>query len=274
MKKGLQKILPLSVLLTLAVTGCADNAPVSVTKTVQKAESTAAVSAVSDQYRDAEENPPEAETGAVGVEGIHEPPDDAQPLYGSHRKKPSGEQLEAALNALQHYFGITPELEEYVTSSRYLPEETFEGELYEAQTTIRFNALDNNFEWNDSMENRYVKPDYSVSFLESGEIKAIYLQGMYTVWDRALKPPTVEEAKTLTRQFLLSTKLFEEKDIELLGAGYANDTSIAVVYKDGKDGGIVVAVDVASGNIDCFDRMSRNRAMKWITPIEAGSGKG
>lgn len=61
-------------------------------------------------------------------------------------------------------------------------------------------------------------------------------------------------------------KLFAEKDIELLGAAFTNDTSIAVIYKDGKDGAIVVTVDVASGKVDCFDRQSRGRAMRWIAP--------
>ena len=97
---------------------------------------------------------------------------------------------------------------------------------------------------------------------------------MNTVWEDADRPPTVEEAKKITRQFLLSKKLSAEEDIELLGAAFNNDTSIAVIYKDGRDGAIVVTVDVASGKVDCFDRQSRGRAMRWITPIEAGSGKG
>ena len=84
----------------------------------------------------------------------------------------------------------------------------------------------------------------------------------------------VYKRQKVTRQFLISKKLFAEKDIELLGAAFTNDTSIAVIYKDGKDGAIVVTVDVASGKVDCFDRQSRGRAMRWIAPLDAGAGKG
>lgn len=275
MKKRVLKKWLLSVLAVLTVTGCAGKNPEDAVENAVT-ESAAEVSAVSEPYREtAQEESQATDTVARDVEGIHEPPSDVAPVYSdgtsdSRRKEPSQEQLEAALAALQYYFGITLDLAEYETSTVLWPEEIFEGELYKANTTVWFNALENR-----KVEGgAYVKPDYSVSFLENGEIKDIYLLGMSTVWEKAQKPPTVEEAKKLTKEFLISTKLFEEKNIECLGAGYANDTSIAVVYEDGKDGGIVVAVDVASGKIDCFDRMSRNRAMKWITPIETGSGKG
>ena len=69
-------------------------------------------------------------------------------------------------------------------------------------------------------------------------------------------------------------KAFCGKGYRTSGSGLTNDTSIAVIYKDGKDGAIVVTVDVASGKVDCFDRQSRGRAMRWIAPLDAGAGKG
>ena len=97
---------------------------------------------------------------------------------------------------------------------------------------------------------------------------------MNTVWEDAQRPPTWKKRKKVTRQFLISKKLFAEKDIELLGAAFTNDTSIAVIYKDGKDGAIVVTVDVASGKVDCFDRQSRGTGHEMDCPLDAGAGKG
>ncbi len=189
------------------------------------------------------------------------------------QKTPSPEMVQKAAEALNYYFDVTLDTKDFEITSRFSPEEVYEGDLYKANTTLFF-ASPENREKTGVFTGEYVTPEYMVSFLENGEIKDIYLSGMNTVWEDAQRPPTVEEAKKVTRQFLISKKLFAEKDIELLGAAFTNDTSIAVIYKDGKDGAIVVTVDVASGKVDCFDRQSRGRAMRWIAPLDAGAGKG
>ena len=189
------------------------------------------------------------------------------------QKTPSPEMVQKAAEALNYYFDVTLDTKDFEITSRFSPEEVYEGDPYKANTTLFF-ASPENREKTGVFTGEYVTPEYMVSFLENGEIKDIYLSGMNTVWEDAQRPPTVEEAKKVTRQFLISKKLFAEKDIELLGAAFTNDTSIAVIYKDGKDGAIVVTVDVASGKVDCFDRQSRGRAMRWIAPLDAGAGKG
>lgn len=265
MKRRIQLLLHLGALLVLVLTECAAKAP------------DGGGTASEDSAETERQTQQWIETSAKKQDGIQIEAEAGTQVSG----EPSGSNLEAAppelvqkaVDALNYYFDVTLDAEDFEIGSRFSPEEVYEGDLYKANTTLFFSSPKNREE-TGYFNGEYVTPEYIVSFLENGEIKDIYLAGMNTVWEDADRPPTVEEAKKITRQFLLSKKLSAEEDIELLGAAFNNDTSIAVIYKDGRDGAIVVTVDVASGKVDCFDRQSRGRAMRWITPIEAGSGKG
>lgn len=126
------------------------------------------------------------------------------------QKTPSPEMVQKAAEALNYYFDVTLDTKDFEITSRFSPEEVYEGDLYKANTTLFF-ASPENREKTGVFTGEYVTPEYMVSFLENGEIKDIYLSGMNTVWEDAQRPPTVEEAKKVTRQFLISKKLFAER---------------------------------------------------------------
>lgn len=126
------------------------------------------------------------------------------------QKTPSPEMVQKAAEALNYYFDVTLDTKDFEITSRFSPEEVYEGDLYKANTTLFF-ASPENREKTGVFTGEYVTPEYMVSFLENGEIKDIYLSGMNTVWEDAQRPPTVEEAKKVTRQFLISKKLLRKR---------------------------------------------------------------
>lgn len=100
------------------------------------------------------------------------------------QKTPSPEMVQKAAEALNYYFDVTLDTKDFEITSRFSPEEVYEGDLYKANTTLFF-ASPENREKTGVFTGEYVTPEYMVSFLENGEIKDIYLSGMNTVWEDA-----------------------------------------------------------------------------------------
>lgn len=177
--------------------------------------------------------------------------------------------VQASLDALKSYFDITVNMEDYEVSTNH-----FEGsEDAKADTSYYFSSP-KNIGTDGFLLKNPVMPSYDVLFFDNGELKAIYLLNMDLILEKPDKPVTVEDAKKIATEFMVSKQILPEDQIKLLGASVTNDISISVLYEDGKDGAVAVQVDVKTGTVGCFDRLTRERGMKWITPIEAGSGVG
>ncbi len=180
------------------------------------------------------------------------------------------EMVQSSLDALKSYFDVTVDMDEYEVSTHH-------SEGYEdvkPNSSYYFSSPQNYGSDGYALE-QAVKPSYNVIFFDNGELKAIYYLGRDLVLDQKPDQPiTVEDAKRIAKEFVVSKQLIPEDEIKVLGASVANDISISVVYEDGKDGAFAVQVGIKTGVVDCFDRLTRERGMKWITPIEEGSGVG
>lgn len=103
------------------------------------------------------------------------------------------------------------------------------------------------------MENIATKPMYDVAFTEEGDIKGIHLS--YTDWKNSEKPVTVEAAKELAKEFVISHGLAEEGSLNMIGGSTTSTDTITVVIKHKEGRALVIGVDSLAGNVRFFEDM-------------------
>ena len=117
---------------------------------------------------------------------------------------------------------------------------------------------------------RQLTPEYSISFSESKEITS--LQSMYNQADRTA-PISMEEVKSLAKDFVLAHKMTADGKLNIMGSGYGSNIAM-VLYENGKDGVVQVQVNPLSGKIEGFSYMTKSRAQLLMNPVEEGFGIG
>lgn len=117
---------------------------------------------------------------------------------------------------------------------------------------------------------RQLTPEYSISFSESKEITS--LQSMYNQADRTA-PISMEEVKSLAKDFVLAHKMIADGKLNIMGSGYGSNIAM-VLYENGKDGVVQVQVNPLSGKIEGFSYMTKSRAQLLMNPVEEGFGIG
>lgn len=122
------------------------------------------------------------------------------------------------------------------------------------------------------MENIATKPMYDVSFTEEGTVKGIHLS--YTDWKNSEKPVTVELAKELAKEFVISHGLAEEGSLNILGGSATSADTITVVIRHKEGRALVIGVDSQAGRVRFFEDMLEKAAVKSVTPLEEGKGLG
>lgn len=122
------------------------------------------------------------------------------------------------------------------------------------------------------MEHIDTKPMYDVAFAEEGTIKGVHLS--YVNWENSKKPVTIESAKELAKEFVVSHGLAEESSLNILGSTTTSADTITVVIRHKEGRALVIGVDSPAGRVRFFEDMLEKAAVKSVTPLEEGKGLG
>ena len=87
---------------------------------------------------------------------------------------------------------------------------------------------------------------------------------MYNQTDRTA-PISMEEVKSLAKDFVLAHKMTADGKLNIMGSGYGSNIAM-VLYENGKDGVVQVQVNPLSGKIEGFSYMTKSRAQLFDEP--------
>lgn len=112
--------------------------------------------------------------------------------------------------------------------------------------------------------------EYSLTFSVSKELTS--LQTLYAQ-QGTNTPLSIEEVKTMAKDFLLTHKLTAESNLKFMGSGYGSNIAMAI-FENGKNGAVQVEINPRSGKIVGFSYMTRERAELLLNPVKEGFGVG
>lgn len=182
-----------------------------------------------------------------------------------------------AVDGFKEYFGVTVDPSEFNVDIVYY--EAFDD--FEAEYLILFDAPGNReiltkegnigndgFPVPEALET--LKPEFSANLTDKKEIKGLSLS--YMGWEKSAVPLTVEESKKAAEEFMQSHKMIVDDRIEFLGATVISSTKISMLYGNGEDGAIQIAVDPYTGKVEHFGFWDRDDIV--AAPVKEGSGLG
>lgn len=181
------------------------------------------------------------------------------------------------MDGFKEYFGVTVDPSEFNVDIAYY--EAFDD--FEAEYLILFDAPGNReiltkegnigndgFPVSEALE--HLKPEFSANLTDKKEIKGLSLS--YMGWEKSAVPLTVEESKKVAQEFLQSHNMIVDGRIEFMGATVISSTRISMLYGNGKDGAIQIAVDPYTGKVEHFGFWDRDDMV--TSPVKEGSGLG
>lgn len=113
--------------------------------------------------------------------------------------------------------------------------------------------------------------EYSLSFSASKELTS--LQTLYAQQGTRNTPLSIEEVKTMAKDFLLTHKMTADSNLKFMGSGYGSNIAMAI-FENGKDGAVQVEINPRSGKIEGFSYMTKERAALLLNPVKEGFGVG
>lgn len=113
--------------------------------------------------------------------------------------------------------------------------------------------------------------EYSLSFSASEELTS--LQTLYAQQGTRDTPLSIEEVKTMAKDFLLTHKMTADSNLKFMGSGYGSNIAM-VIFENGKDGAVQVEINPRSGKTEGFSYMTRERAELLLNPVKEGFGVG
>lgn len=181
------------------------------------------------------------------------------------------------VDGFKEYFGVTVDPSKFNVDIVYY--EAFDD--FEAEYLILFDAPGNReiltkegnigndgFPVPEALET--LKPEFSANLTDKKEIKGLSLS--YMGWEKSAVPLTVEESKKAAEEFMQSHKMIVDDRIEFLGATVISSTKISMLYGNGEDGAIQIAVDPYTGKVEHFGFWDRDDIV--AAPVKEGSGLG
>lgn len=123
----------------------------------------------------------------------------------------------------------------------------------------------------DKIKSKF-KPEYFATYSEDMKLTGLYLS--YMKWEKRSVPLSVEEAKKLAVEFLISNNMIVDGKPKFMGTTIISDFRTIVTFQNGTDGAIDVAVDIYAGKVEHFEYMSKERAEMILKPVEEGEGLG
>lgn len=187
------------------------------------------------------------------------------------------ELLQAAVDGFQEYFGVAVDPSEFhVDIAYYEAFDDFDAEyllLFDAPgnreiLTKEGNIGNDGFPVPEALEQ--LKPEFSAVFTDKKEIKGLSLS--YMGWEKSAVPLTMEESKKVAEGFMQSHNMIVDGKIEFMGATVISSTRISMLYANGKDGTIQIAVDPYTGKVEHFGYWDRDDIVP--APVKEGSGLG
>lgn len=182
-----------------------------------------------------------------------------------------------AVDGFKEYFGVTVDPSKFNVDIVYY--EAFDD--FEAEYLVLFDAPGNReiltkegnigndgFPVPEALET--LKPEFSANLTDKKEIKGLSLS--YMGWEKSEVPLTVEESKKAAEEFMQSHKMIVDDRIEFLGATVISSTKISMLYGNGEDGAIQIAVDPYTGKVEHFGFWDRDDIV--AAPVKEGSGLG
>lgn len=187
------------------------------------------------------------------------------------------EVLQIAVDGFKKYFGVTVEPSKFNVDIAYY--EAFDN--FEAEYLILFDAPGNReiltkegnigndgFPVPEALEK--LKPEFVANLTDKKEIKGLSLS--YMGWEKSAVPLTVEQSKKVAEEFMKSHKMIVDGKIGFMGATVISSTRISMLYGNGKDGAIQVAVDPYTGKVEHFGFWDKDDIV--TSPVKEGSGIG
>lgn len=187
------------------------------------------------------------------------------------------ELMQIAVDGFKEYFGVTVDPSKFNVDIAYY--EAYDD--FEAEYLIFFDVPDNReilskeenigndgFPTPEALEK--LKPEFSANLTDKKEIKGLSLS--YMGWEKSAVPLTVEQSKKAAEEFMQSHKMIADGRIEFMGATVISSTRISMLYGNGKDGAIQIAVDPYAGKVEHFGYWDRDDIV--TAPVKEGSGLG
>lgn len=187
------------------------------------------------------------------------------------------ELLKIAVDGFKEYFNVTVDPSQFnVDIAYYEAFGDFEAEymiLFDAPGNREILSKEGNI-GNDGFPVPEVmaklKPEFSVTLTDKKEIKGLYLN--YMGWEQSAVPLTAEQSKKVAEEFMQSHKMIVDGKIEFLGATVISSTRISMLYGNGEDGAIQIAVDPYAGKVEHFGFWDRDDIV--TSPVKEGEGIG
>lgn len=203
-------------------------------------------------------------------------PETAEGPAETNQEKSDDAFISLAKEALRQYFDVnmadTAGYTVGVQHMEVMPEFDVEQQIAVTFLPDELNLSDVTEDAVIDMENIDTKPLYDVTFTEEGAVKGIHLS--YTDWENSDKPVTVETARELAKEFVISHGLAEENSLNILGSATTSSDTITVVIQHKEGRALMLGVDSLAGRVRFFEDLTEKSAVKSVTPLEEGKGLG
>ncbi len=111
---------------------------------------------------------------------------------------------------------------------------------------------------------KILKPEFHATFSSNKELTGLYVS--FLGWEDLTKPLSLEEIRTVAKNFLIEKNLIVDGKIEFMSSAIISSKRMVVAYQNGNDGAIIVGVDIASGKVEQFEYMTKERAELVMRP--------
>lgn len=171
--------------------------------------------------------------------------------------------VQSAADAVKEYFNIEIDTDNYDVSVVYWDSDFRYDEIrcVGVQLNHRENAK--------NVSDIEVGAEFQVDILETGETG--WVDAYWMEEGKELEVPvSVEQAKKLTKEFLVENQMLASDRIECMGGAYASADRIDIGYQYGESDGIMAGVNSLDGRIYYISYMPKESVMVRITPVEEG----
>lgn len=283
MKRGfIYRKMWMAGVMALTLTGCGAKAEMAATDSANKAEVIVQekITAGKDQEAGSttlQGDQAERQVISLGKAGNSEETVGSPNLIASGETIDDPELLQIALDGFKEYFDVTVDPSKYnVDIVYYEAYDDFEAEyliLFDAPgnreiLTKEGNIGNDGFPVPEALEK--LKPEFIANLTDKKEIKGLSLS--YMDWEKSAVPLTVEQSKKAAEEFMQTHKMIVDGRIDFMGATVISSTRISMLYGNGKDGAIQIAVDPYTGKVEHFGFWDRDDIV--TAPVKEGTGLG